>query len=193
MQAKPAHRDLYNYGLAEGDREKQLWFDLQLTDHFANWKGKLIIQWPAPEIVWCRWANANTFAIDAILAESILGGELSDWRELVLTWDELQLIPQRWKNLLSQWRGVYLIWDSRDGKGYVGSAYGDDGIYGRWVNYAKSGHGGNKFLKSRTPDTFHFNILEWAAPDMHEREIIERESGWKVRLHTRAPHGLNDN
>jgi hypothetical protein len=77
--------------------------------------------------------------------------------------------------------------------GYVGAAYGNDGIYGRWINYAKSGHGGNKLLKTCNPESFRFSILEWAAPELEDKEICERERSWKERLHTRAPHGLNDN
>ena len=70
---------------------------------------------------------------------------------------------------------------------------GAEGLYQRWIDYAKRGHGGNKFLKLRKPRTFQFSILEWAAPDMEDREILERERMWKQRLHTKAPDGLNDN
>lgn len=111
----------------------------------------------------------------------------------MFTWDELHLMPRRWKERLKEWRGIYLIWDSRDDKGYVGSACGGDGIYGRWINYAKSGHGGNKLLKFRNPESFRFRILEWASSELEDREIRERERTWKDRLHTGAPNGLNDN
>lgn len=66
-------------------------------------------------------------------------------------------------------------------------------MYQRWIDYAKRGHGGNKFLNLRKPRTFLFSILEWAAPDMKDREILERERMWKQRLHTKAPNRLNDN
>jgi len=33
------------------------------------------------------------------------------------------------------------------GKLYVGSAYGDSGVWGRWREYARSGHGGNLHLR----------------------------------------------
>ena len=112
---------------------------------------------------------------------------------MVFSWSDLHVIPQRWIDVLSHWRGVYYIWDSRDRRGYVGSATGEQGLYQRWINYAKSGHGGNKLLKLRKPKTFQFSILEWAAPDMEDREIMERERMWKERLHTKSPDGLNDN
>ena len=45
-------------------------------------------------------------------------------------------------------KAVYLIVDTKTGKKYVGSAYGDNMLLGRWRNYIANGHGGNKLLKS---------------------------------------------
>lgn len=45
---------------------------------------------------------------------------------------------------LAEWRGIYLIFDTRDAKAYVGSAYGSENILGRWRSYADSGHGGHR-------------------------------------------------
>jgi len=95
--------------------------------------------------------------------------------------------------MLSQWRGVYYIFDTSDGKGYVGSAYGDKNLLGRWLNYAASGHGDNSLLRERDPQNFRFSILQLVAPVMDPTDVIQLESRWKERLHTRAPYGLNDN
>jgi len=192
LRRKPEHRELLKYAHDDSGPER-LWFDLVLTQVYAKWKGRLIISWPGPAIVWSRWANNNHFPVDAILDESVFSGALQNWRELVFSWSDLHVIPQRWKDVLSRWRGVYYIWDSRDRRGYGGSSTGSQGLYQRWIDYAKRGHGGNKLLKLRKPKTFQFSILEWAAPDMEDCEILERERMWKERLHSRAPHGLNDN
>ena len=192
LRRKPEHRELLTYAHDDSAPER-LWFDLELTETYSQWKGRLVIEWPRPALVWSRWASQNEFTIDAILPESVFSGALPNWREMVFSWSDLHVIPQRWIDVLSRWRGVYYIWDSRDRRGYVGSATGEQGLYQRWVNYAKSGHGGNKLLKLRKPKGFQFSILEWAAPDMEDREILERERMWKERLHTRSPDGLNDN
>ena len=52
-----------------------------------------------------------------------------------------------WKSALSNAKGIYLIVDTKTGKQYVGSAYGDDCIWQRWASYAQNGHGGNIELK----------------------------------------------
>jgi hypothetical protein len=114
------------------------------------------------------------------------------WDELLLTWEELRHPPKTWVQVLSQWRGVYSILDGTDGRGYVGSAYGDENLHGRWSNYAALGDGGNKRLRERAPERFLFSILELVSPTARKEDVIQRESNWKDRLHTRE-FGLNAN
>ena len=179
-------------GFKKGERPSCLWFDLKLTDVYADWKGKLIVQWPGLERAWYRWADRNEFPVKAILEESLLVREMPAAEELTLSWEELRNLPRSWKSALAQWRGVYLIVDRSDGRSYVGSAYGRDNIHSRWSNYAARGHGGNKQLRSRKPENFLFSILERVSPDMVPEEVIQKEGNWKKRLHTRE-FGLNDN
>ena len=112
--------------------------------------------------------------------------------ELGLTWGELDNLPRSWVHRLCQWRGIYFILDGADGKGYVGSAYGEKNLYGRWKNYAEKGDGGNKLLRDRAPDKFRFSILELVSPTETQDEVCRREKNWKDRLHTRE-FGLNAN
>lgn len=168
------------------------WFELEMTDFHSDWKGKLIVRWPTPEIAWSRWAAPNSFVIEAIHGESLFAEVIPDWRELELTWDDLQTIPSAWREALRQWRGIYFIFDTLMGKGYVGSAYGADNLLGRWTNYAKTGHGGNRRLKECDPKNLRFTILERMSPDTVDEEVISRETSWKKRLHTRD-YGLNGN
>ena len=118
---------------------------------------------------------------------------MPEWDAINLSWNELNLLPSKWRSALSHWRGIYFIFDESDGKGYVGSAYGDTNIYGRWAAYAASGHGGNKLLRKRDPSDFKFSILQRVSPDMNADDVIRLESSWKERLHTRQPFGLNEN
>ncbi len=113
--------------------------------------------------------------------------------KILLAWDELRVMPTRWRSALSQWRGIYYIFDSSDGKGYIGSAYGQQNLLGRWECYGVSGHGGNVLLRERDPKNFQFTILQRVSPDMDADGVIRLETTWKERLHTRAPYGLNDN
>lgn len=196
--ALDTHKELARFGMtsfAEAEESKTFkCFDLRLTERFAEWKGRLVIDWPPPPIAWFRWANRNTFAVRAILEESALNPPMPDWRELDLGWDELGVLPARWRSALAQWRGIYQIYDASDGMRYLGAAYGGENILGRWLNYAASGHGDNLLLKARDPRHFRFSILERVSPDMMPDDVIHLEGSWKRRLHTRDPAtGLNSN
>jgi hypothetical protein len=194
----PSYIELKALGMNGWDRtldkrSSVLWFDLVLTDFYTSWKGKLVVGWPPPERSWWRRAHRNEIPILAILEDSALDADMPEWDAIVLTWEELGVLPTRWKAALSQWRGIYYIFDTLDQKGYVGSAYGESNLLGRWQNYAAVGHGGNRLLRQRDPRNFRFTILQRVSPDMDASDVIRLESSWKQRLHTREPYGLNDN
>jgi len=195
--AMPENIELKAHGMIgpseEAGRPFPLWFDLQQLDFYEDWKGKLVVDWPPPERVWCRRAHQNSIRVAAILEESALVPKLPDWFEIVFMHNQLAILPSSWKSALSHWRGIYLIVDTSDGRAYVGSAYGSENILGRWLGYAMSGHGDNKLLKQRDPRNFQFSILERVSPDMGEKEVVRLESTWKNRLRTRKPYGLNLN
>lgn len=192
--AKPAYIEMRAFGMRgfQGERKTVLWFDLEPTDFYEEWKGRLIVAWPPPEISWWRWADRNRIPVSLIHEHGILDAAMPRWDELRFSWEELKVIPSKWKAALSQWRGIYFIFDESDGKGYVGSAYGTENILGRWLSYAARGHGGNKELRNRDPSRFRFSILQRVSPDMEAAEVIRLESSWKDRLHTRE-FGMNEN
>jgi hypothetical protein len=194
----PANIEMKAFGMKgfnpETDgRSSILWFDLVPAPFYSEWKGKLIVSWPPPERSWWRRAHRNDMPVLAILQDSALDAAMTPWDEILLTWEELAVLPTRWRSALAQWRGIYYIFDTSDGKGYVGSAYGEGNLLGRWLNYAASGHGGNTQLRKRDPKTFRFSILQRISPDMEADDVVRVESTWKERLHTRQPFGLNDN
>lgn len=104
-----------------------------------------------------------------------------------------------WKSALSNAKGIYLIVDTKTGKQYVGSAYGDDCIWQRWESYAQNGHGGNIELRELLKENgeeykyhFKYSILEICNMNLGNEHIINREHYWKEVLLTRQ-FGLNKN
>ncbi|MBR4699223.1 MAG: GIY-YIG nuclease family protein [Prevotella sp.] len=118
-----------------------------------------------------------------------------------ISWQSLSnaINKTSWRTALGNQKGVYLLVDSNTGKKYVGSAYGQDMLLGRWENYIKTCHGGNiklkKLLKANqdyVKDYFYFSILETFNQNTNDQIIIERENHWKEVLRTRM-FGYNDN
>jgi hypothetical protein len=178
-----------------GGRKHILKFRLVEVEKFQDLKGKLIVDWPGTDRAWSRWAHKkkNIFSIAALLEESRLKEGMPDWVEIVLNHRDLKILPRSWQHKMEEWRGIYFIFDKSICKGYVGSAYGGDNIFGRWKNYARTGHGNNKYLRQCNPEELIFSILEIDSHARPHDEILAKEASWKRRLNTRYPYGLNAN
>ncbi len=176
------------------ERSQVIWFSQErVRSFYPEWTGCLCVAWPPPERAWFRRAERNILPVIAIHEEQALVPRLADWDQLVFGWQELNNLPRRHSDLLESWRGIYLIKDLKDGLCYVGSAYGQDNLLGRWLSYGRSGHGGNVLLRGRLAETFQFSVLERLPETADPRQVIARENSWKMRLGTRMPHGLNAN
>lgn len=105
-----------------------------------------------------------------------------------------------WRAALEHVKGVYLIVDHSNGKKYVGSAYGEAGLWARWACYLGTGHGYNDELvaligaqgKGYARQNFRFSVLEVMAVTTPDSVVLAREAHWKRTLLTRA-FGYNRN
>jgi len=140
-----------------------------------------------------------------ILREPYSGRSFPGYEDIDLSFEELEAIVRNerpdWKAALESMKGVYLITDTSSGKRYVGSAYGDTGIWSRWTAYAFSGHGGNVELRTLVTEpslqycrqNFRFALLEHRPRATADEVVIGREGYWKRILFTRGEGGFNRN
>jgi hypothetical protein len=105
---------------------------------------------------------------------------------------ELTVLPESWKSVLKASRGIYLLTCPKTKEQYVGSATGHDGFWGRWIDYAKNGHGGNLGLKSRESSDYQISILEVASSSATHEDILKLEGLWQRKLRSQEM-GLNRN
>lgn len=104
-----------------------------------------------------------------------------------------------WIRALSDVKGIYLLTDEEGGKLYVGKADGAEGVWGRWMSYLRTGHGGNASLKEAfgdlagpRSDQVKFSVLEVMGLNCEKGEIGRREEHWKrVLLTRRFGHNRN--
>jgi hypothetical protein len=99
-----------------------------------------------------------------------------------------------WRIALESMKGVYVIHDKETGQRYVGSAYGDTGVWQRWTTYAATLHGGNVGLKALLEEkgdeyyrtNMRFALLEYWSMRTDDDHVLQRESYWKDVLHARS-------
>lgn len=143
--------------------------------------------------------------VGEILKERYTGETFSGFENIDLPFSKIVTIIQNekpdWKAALSSIKGVYLVTDFLTGKRYVGSAYGDIGIWSRWRQYVETGHGGNDLLKKLIKvkgmeyaiKYFKFTLLEYRPMKVIDQEVMVRETFWKKALLSRGDFGYNKN
>jgi hypothetical protein len=166
-------------------------FDLQLIDPLNDLIGKLVIDWGGGTRSFAQKAENQPKPVLEI-RKRFEEPKFPGFGRICNELDELPSLPETWKEVLRSVQGVYLLRDVESSQLYVGSAYGKDGIWGRWEDYISTGHGGNKELKKLKSRNFVFSILYVAASDATLKELIEVENLWKERLGSRQV-GLNAN
>ena len=133
--------------------------------------------------------------------EKMTIGEFPGYNAAVISHAELKIITDQkiasWHGALANIKGVYLITDTSTGQHYVGKASGRVGIWQRWCEYARDGHGGNvelkKVLQNKGPahmTQFQYAILEIADTHASDADILARESYWMKVILSRS-FGMN--
>lgn len=177
-------------------------YEYESLTEYENLFGRLVVRYHNTVQAVVRKADSGGF-MDKLIVETILsdvynGNLFPGYDNVMISWKNLEQVINNdsWKTALQNQKGVYLITDRKTGKLYVGSATGDLMLLGRWQSYIKTGHGGNKELKSLSlnyiKDNFWFSILEVYRGSTDDDFIIQRENHWKEVLRTRT-FGYNAN
>jgi hypothetical protein len=126
-------------------------YEVKLTEIGAGFIGRLKLRSPYN----ARTVRVNMedqygdFEVVEILPEPYTGRPFPAYEDIDLSFEEIETLVRNsrldWKAALESVKGVYLITDTKTGKRYVGSAYGESGIWSRWCAYAATGHGGCRY------------------------------------------------
>jgi len=175
--------------VVQEDREGLHLYDIQPDERMTEYAGHLIIDWGKGFLAWVQRAHLHDKPVVEIRAE-IKEEVFPGFTRFCCDIDEIETIPLSWKEVLKHVRGVYLLVCKETGKQYVGSAKGEESLWGRFSEYARTGHGGNVELKRLGPKHLQATVLEVVNSDTQEIEQIE--AAWKKKLLSRE-FGLNKN
>jgi len=185
-------------------------YKVDLAGQGGSMIGRLVIHWVKDARAKGRKPESmlSDMRVAEILPETYAGEDFPGYANINHSYAALERL---WKDSKPDWvaalthcHGVYLITDMKTGLRYVGSAYGEEGIWSRWGNYFTSGgHAGNKLLKKLLSsknngadyarENFQITLIEQASSRDSEQYIIQREMFWKEVLLTRGKYGLNEN
>lgn len=167
---------------------------------YQKYVGRLIIKFKNKAQTMIRNADSviDECYVSQILPDTFDNDLFPGYEKVNISWGEMNrlLDKDNWKTALQNQKGVYLLTDISNGRMYIGSAYGENMILGRWRAYLQNGHGGNIGLKRLTFDhikhNFKYSILDIYKSTTDDQVIINRESWWKEVLQSRQ-FGYNEN
>lgn len=166
-------------------------YDLMLENELSDLISKLFIDWGSGERAWIQRAENQNKRVTKLLTE-FKEPDFPGFLNFIEPLSKLSKLPIAWVTVLRSVRGIYLLTCPRTKEQYVGSAYGEDGFWGRWTAYIQTGHGGDVALKSRDASDYQVSILEVAGTASAPDDIIKMEVRWKLKLQSREM-GLNRN
>jgi len=188
-------------------RAKDKDYEIELLEESKRFIGRLKISFSGPRndsLLFDQWYD--NMVVSGILAVPYSGEPFPGYDQINLSFPELEniILTQKpdWKAALETTQGIYMITDTLNGKRYVGSAYGSNGIWSRWRDYVDSqGHGGNielsnviKKAENYARMNFKFAVLEAINLKVEEDIVIRREQHWKTVLLTQdTEYGYNLN
>lgn len=185
------------------------YYELERVPGLEQLEGRLVIDWRTvgrdkAGRIWHQWLDEQDKPVLELLPEGFVA-EFPGFERVVLRRDELERLFNHsearatwvWHQLMSEVAAIYLI-VSATGQQYVGSAYGEGGLWRRWENYARDPSGGNVILQRAIEDDprfvegLRYSVLQTLPHYCTKEEVIALESLYKRKLGSRA-FGLNAN
>lgn len=175
-------------------------YEFETLPEYEKFCGRLIIRYKNKSQNMVRLAESVIYdcLVEQILPDKFDNDLFPGYENIDLSWSDLSRVidKETWKAALSNQKGVYLITDTSNGKMYVGSAYGENMLLGRWKSYVSNFHGGNVELKSldnkHIKANFRYSVLDIFKATTDDKTILNREAWWKNVLRTRE-FGYNSN
>jgi|YelNatPaOPRAMG01_1025707.scaffolds.fasta_scaffold38281_2 hypothetical protein len=183
-------------------------YEIEECVEYSKYTGRLILSFHRYQGLRGRAFNLesfiNDFTVSEMLPEIYAGEIFPGYDNINHDFNIIESIIKKekidWKTALQNVKGIYLVTDKSNGKSYVGSAYGDSGIWSRWQCYIGTGHGGNDQLIELIAEkgldyakaNFKIALLEILSMTSSDDFVISREKRWKSILMTKE-HGYNSN
>ncbi len=203
-QNLPKYSDQLEKFCIPQDENNDLFIQLEKMHEFVKFENRVIIDWVVPRGWYNTYGNVKDKEVVKILPYNFVD-EFPGLMRIKISASELKTIinnPQahaKWYESLTRLQAVYLILDKKSGNQYIGTTYGQNGLWQRWESYAKGDFtGGNKELielkenNSVFHENFQYSILEVLSKNASQKECVDSESLWKEKLGTRT-FGLNKN
>lgn len=165
-------------------------YELARDSRLDEYKGRLAVDWGLGTRKWVQLAFRQPKPVIAICDQD--DPPFPGFSQICVQVERVPDLPLTWQDRLREVKGIYVLVDRATGQQYVGSAKGEDSLWGRFSDYARTGDGGNVELKNRKGAQYQIGVLQVVDTSFPDHRIEEIEGWWKRKLMSRE-HGLNRN
>ena len=165
-------------------------YEMANDSRMDEYKERLVVDWGPGARAWVQLASRQPKPVRALRDQE--EPPFPGFSRFCVDVHDLPGIYPGWQERLREVKGIYVLVDKETGQQYVGSAKGEESLWGRLSEYARNGHGGNVELKDRKDAEYQVGLLQVVDLSLPDHSIEEIESWWKRKLMTRE-HGLNGN
>lgn len=173
---------------------KAKWHRMRRMPQLSEYIEKLVIDWPKPTPVFVHRATTKKAVLE--IRREVSHSKFPGFEWFYCDVDEISSLPGTWKEVLRSVWGVYVLVCNETGKKYVGSAYGENGLYGRLLDYKNPQDPGHRRLvphdrAHNKGKGYRCSVLSVISRGVSTGEVVDLERRWKERLRTCDPWGLN--
>ena len=176
-------------GIFQITSRKSAKYKVRYTKKYKELIGRLILEYTGNNTRVTVFKPSHIYensSISGIYEHKFQGEPFVSFEEINHSFSAIEIIIKNslpdWKVALSSVSGVYLLSDKKTGKYYIGSAYGGNGLWGRWCSYVNNFHGSNDELvelfnkkdESYFRNNFVFSVLEIISSSMTKEDVIKK-------------------
>lgn len=165
-------------------------YEMAYDGRLDEYKERLVVDWGPGTRSWVQLAWRQPKPIRALRDQQ--EPPFPGFSQFCVDVQDLPGIYPSWQERLREVKGIYVLVDKNTGKQYVGSAKGEESLWGRLSEYARTGHGGNVGLKKNKGAQYQVGVLQIVDLSLPDHNIEEIENWWKRKLMTKK-YGLNGN
>ena len=178
-------------------------YDIKLLKDYKEYRKRLIVKFKTGRVFERWYLSLQDDDIEIFeLFPDIASEKFNGYQNVSIIYKNLKIAlnDPTWIGALKNVKAIYVITDISNGKLYIGSACGNDGLFGRWSDYINNLTGGNQefedIKKINGEDyikkNFKYSIVEIFDTKTKQEYILERENYWKNVFETKK-FGMNKN
>jgi hypothetical protein len=150
-------------------------YEMAYDDRLDEYRERLVVDWGPGTRSWVQLASRQPKPVRALRDQQ--EPPFPGFARFCVDVHDVPGIYPSWQERLREVKGVYVLVDKKTGQQYVGSAKGEESLWGRLSEYARTGDGGNVELKHRKEARYQVGVLQVVDLNLPDHSTRRSKAG----------------